>query len=318
MPERWISAQAGGTRSQAVQGLVLVVALMTALLPVEQAVPAAIQLHHIHGLAVDPSDPASVYVATHAGLVKGTRDRDWQFVGADRSDFMGFTVHPKVEGLLVASGHPVEGSPSPNPRGVIVSRDGGRTWRPLNLEGIADFHALTLSRADGDTLYGWNGGRNPGLYRVSLQSGAWRRVEARGLGEVFSLGAHAVERETVVAGTQGGLLVSRDGGQSWDHLGSALRGVPVTALALDPENPQVLFAYAVRPDLGLIQSVDGGLTWSSLGWFLGREDAVSHIALSRPPGTIYLATFGSDLYRSPDGGRRWQRLIQGGRPIQSR
>lgn len=315
MPETWISAAPRGRRTQAERGLASVLALVTALLTIEQAVPAGLQLHHIHGLAVDPGNPATVYVATHAGLVKGTQDRDWQFVGEDRSDFMGFTVHPKVQGLLVASGHPAEASPSPNPRGVIVSRDGGRTWRPLALEGTADFHALTLSRADGDTLYGWNVGRNPGLYRVSLQSGFWRRVEVRGLGEVFSLDAHPVERETVVAGTRSGLLVSRDGGQSWDQLGSALRGVPVTAVSLHPKNPRVLLAYAVRPEVGLVQSVDGGLTWASLGMFLGSADAVSHIALSRAPDIIYLATFSSDVYRSADGGQQWQRLIQRGRPV---
>lgn len=293
-------------------------AVLAVLLAVAKAEPGGFQLHHIHGLAVDPGDAASVYIATHAGLVKGTQDQDWQFVGDNRSDFMGFTVHPTVPGLMVASGHPAEGSHEPNPRGLIVSRDGGRTWRPLTLEGLADFHALTLSRADGDTVYGWNVGRNPGLYRVSLRNGTWRRVEARGLEEVFSLGAHPMERDTVVAGTRSGLLVSRDGGQSWAPLGSALRGLPVTAVGFHPEKTQVLLAYAVHPELGLIQSLDSGLTWTSLGVFLGREDAVSHIAFSSVQGTIHGATFGSDVFRSTDRGRRWQRLIQRGRPVQSR
>jgi len=300
-----------------IRRLPFVSVVLGVLLVVWKAEPGGLQLHHIHGLAVDPRDAAIVYIATHAGLVKGTQDKDWQFVGDDRSDFMGFTIHPTVPGLMVASGHPAEGSYSPNPRGVIVSRDGGRTWRPLTLEGAADFHALTLSRADGDTLYGWNVGSNPGLYRVSLRNGTWKRVEARGLGEVFSLAAHPRERETVVAGTRSGLLVSRDSGQSWVPLGSTVRGVPVTAVAFNPENPQVLLAYAVRPELGLVQSVDGGLSWAALGLFLGREDAVSHVAFSRPPSTIYLATFSSDIYRS-DAAGSWQRLIQRGRPVQSR
>ncbi len=296
----------------------LVSAALGVLLAVGTAEPAALQLHHIHGLAVDPADPAVVYIATHAGLVKGVQDREWQFVGDDRSDFMGFTGHPTVPGLMVASGHPAEDSHGPNPRGVIVSRDGGRTWRPLALEGVADFHVLTLSRTDGDTLYGWNVVRNPGLYRVSRRNGGWKRLEARGLTDVFSLAAHPTERDTLLAGTRFGLLASRDGGQSWADLGSALRGVPVTAIAFHPEKPEALMAYAVHPELGLIQSRDGGRTWASLGMFLGREDAVSHIAFHRAPGRIYLATFGSDLYRSTDGGRRWEHLFERGRPVQSR
>lgn len=316
MAESWRSAQAPRRRARGIRGLAFALALLGVLLAVEQTEPGGLQLHHIHGLAVDPGDVASIYIATHAGLVKGTHAKDWQFVGDDRSDFMGFTVHPTVPGLMVASGHPAEGSEARNPRGLVVSRDGGRTWRPLTLEGLADFHALTLSRADGDTLYGWNVGRNPGLYRVSLRNGTWRRVEGRGLGEVYSLDAHPTERESVVAGTRSGLLASRDGGQSWDSLGDALRGVPVTAVAFHPENPRILVAYAVRPELGLVRSLDGGLTWASLGLFLGKEDAVSHIAFHPSPETIYLATFSSDVYRSADKDRRWQRLIQRGRPVQ--
>lgn len=318
MPESWRSVRASGMRTRGFRRVAFALAILVVLLAVGKAEPEGLQLHHIHGLAVDPGNPAVVYIATHAGLVKGIDDKDWQFVGGDRSDFMGFTVHPTVTGLMIASGHPAEGSHAPNPRGAIVSRDGGRTWRALTLEGVADFHALTLSPADGDTLYGWNVGRNPGLYRVSLLDGTWRRMEARGLEEVFTLSTHPRERETLAAGTRSGLLVSRDGGQSWDRLGNALGGVPVTAVAFHPENPQILLAYAVRPELGLVQSVDGGLSWTSIGLFLGREDAVSHIAFHRAPGSIYLATFGSDIYRTADGGRRWLRLIQRGRPVQSR
>lgn len=318
MPESWRSVRASGMRTRGFRRVAFALAVLVVLLAVGKAEPEGLQLHHIHGLAVDPGNPAVVYIATHAGLVKGIDDKDWQFVGSDRSDFMGFIVHPTVTGLMIASGHPAEGSHAANPRGAIVSRDGGRTWRALTLEGVADFHALTLSPADGDTLYGWNVGRNPGLYRVSLRNGTWTRLEARGLGDVYALGPHPTQRDTILAGTRSGLLVSRDGGQSWDHLGSDLRRVPVTAAAFDLENPQILVAYAVRPELGLIQSGDGGLTWASLGLFLGREDAVSHVAFHRNRATIYLATFSSHVYRSADGGRRWVLLFQHGRPVLSR
>lgn len=302
-------------------GKVRLLAFISGVLGLVAAGPtesAGLTLHHIHGLAVDPGDPAVLYIATHAGLVKGIRGRDWQFVGDDRSDFMGFTVHPTAPGLMVASGHPAPGIPAPNPRGVIVSRDGGRAWRPLALEGVADFHALTLSPADGDTLYGWSVGRSPGLYRVSLRHGTWTRLEARGLEEVFSLQAHPQEAETVLAGTTSGLQVSRDGGRTWGALGNALKGVAITSVAFQPDNPRILLAYAARQHLGLIESRDGGLTWSPLGLFLGDEDAVSHIALPRESATTYLATFRSDLYRSSGGTGQWQRLFQRGRLVQGR
>ena len=73
-------------------------------------------------------------------------------MGEARHDYMGFTHHPREQGTVFVSGHP-QGGGLPNPMGLLVSRDGGRSWRPLALRGRADFHAMTI-RADGETLYG--------------------------------------------------------------------------------------------------------------------------------------------------------------------
>ncbi|MGH7431537.1 MAG: WD40/YVTN/BNR-like repeat-containing protein, partial [Candidatus Methylomirabilales bacterium] len=113
------------------------------------------QLHHIHGLAVDPHDPTIVYIATHGGLVRLVGGQQWEHVGESRSDLMGFTTHPSQRGVMYVSGHPDLGSHLPNPIGVMVSRDGGQSWQPVALAGKVDLHAMTLS-ADGTTLFGWN------------------------------------------------------------------------------------------------------------------------------------------------------------------
>lgn len=297
---------------------VLVLAL-TALVPARWgpagADPGAIiQFHHIHGLAVDPKDPDVLFVATHGGLLRVIQDRQWEWVGEARHDYMGFTHHPQTQGTVFVSGHP-QGGTLPNPMGLLVSRDGGRTWRPLALQGQADFHAMTIG-ADGETLYGWNVMGSPGLYRVSAKDGAWQRVAAAGLRDVFSLAGHPTEPETLLAATRSGLLVSRDGGTTWTSASRSLEGVLVTAVAYSPKDPRRLYAYAVRQDLGFIRSGNGGRTWSANGLFLGTEDAIAVLAPA-PHGerTIYIATFSSDVQKSTDGGQTWKALARKGKPI---
>jgi hypothetical protein len=273
------------------------------------------QLHHIHGLAVDPHDPAILYIATHGGLVRLVDGKKWEYVGEGRSDLMGFTVHLSERGVMYVSGHPAHSSHLPNPIGVMVSRDGGQSWQPLALTGKADFHAMTIS-ADGQTLYGWNVGDAPGLYRIAVRNGRSTRVAAQALQDVFSLAAHPQDQGTLAAGTRTGLLVSRDGGNSWSSMSKQVSGVVVTAVAYHPKNPQVVYVYAVRPDLGLLKSEDGGRHWKSLGFFLGEKDAVNILAISpHQPEIIYASTFASDLYQSTDGGGRWQALARPGRPV---
>lgn len=273
------------------------------------------ELHHIHGLAVDPHDATILYIATHGGLVRLVEGQRWEHVGEGRSDLMGFTLHPSERGVMYVSGHPDRSSHLPNPIGVMVSRDGGQSWQPLALAGKVDLHAMTIS-ADGQTLYGWNVAGSPGLYRISVRDGNWSLVDSKGLQEVLSLAAHPARSDTLLAGTREGLVISRDGGRTWVPISDALSGIAVTAVAFHPKDHRVLYAYAVRPDLGVIKTEDGGARWKSIGFFAGEKDAVNIFAISlHEPNTIYASTFGSDLYRSQDAGIGWEPLAKQGRPV---
>lgn len=297
----------------------VLVAALTALLAdhggLASAAPGGVvQFHHIHGLAVDPKDGSVLFVATHGGLLRVVQDRQWEWVGEARHDYMGFTHHPLEQGTVFVSGHP-QGGALPNPMGLLVSRDGGRTWRPLALRGQVDFHAMTIS-ADGGTLYGWNVMGSPGLYRVSAKDGTWKRLDALGLQGVSSLAGHPKEPESLLAGTRSGLLVSRDGGNTWTSATRQLEGVSVTAVAYSPKDPRRLYAYAVRQDLGFLTSSDGGETWRASGLFLGSEDAIAVLApSSHGEQTIYMGTFTSDLQKSMDGGVTWKALARKGKPV---
>lgn len=82
-----------------------------------------------------------------------------------------------------------------------------------------------------------------------------------------------------------------------------LEGATITALAVDPEDPDTVFAATL--EAGVFGSANGGRTWQllDLGPDVNRVDALA-IAPSDPE-TIYAGT-GRGVVKSTDGGASWQ------------
>lgn len=278
------------------------------------------EVHHIHGLAVDRRDPEVLYVATHTGLVRVKPDAPAEWVGAQRFDLMGFTAHPGEAGVVYASGHPDLATyrrDGLGNLGLLMSRDGGERWQSVALKGEADFHALTYSPRDGGQLFGWSVAGRRGLHRIALGSFTVERLPARGLAKVLSLSAGPDPAGPLVAGTETGLMLSRDGGLSWTPVTSVAAGAPVTAVSHHATDGRRLYAYALGPELGLLQSRDGGVTWERTGWAAAGEAYA--VALAAGPGEhVVVATSGSDLVRARDGGRTWRMVLERGRPASGR
>jgi len=204
---------------------------------------AVTEMEHAHGLAVDPSNPQVVWIGTHGSLIRAIGGKQWDRIGPQTYDMMGFTVHPTEANILLTSGHPGQNDRRPNPLGVEISRDGGQTWQPLGLTGLADFHVMTVSRADSKVLWAWNVSGRRGLYRSKDGGRQWEYL-GEPLGGAFYLAAHSQRANVVFAGTGRGLAISENAGGSWQLFGSSLSGVPVTAVEVHPKNPQIIYAYA--------------------------------------------------------------------------
>lgn len=277
---------------------------------------ASPEVHHIHGLTVDRRDPDVLYVATHTGLlrVRATGAPEW--VGSHRFDLMGFTAHPRETDLVYASGHPDLATyrrQGVGNLGLLVSRDGGRTWQTVALKGEADFHALAYGPGNGGTLYGWSVAERGGLYRISVASWTGERLPASGLANVLSLAASPDAGGPLLAGTKAGLMVSRDGGATWSPAPTMPSDVPVTAVSYHASDGRRAYAYVARPDRGLMRSRDGGATWESTSFAGDARAPVVAIAVG-PDDSVVLATTDATVLRSRDAGRTWQSVLERGRP----
>jgi len=298
--------------------LILVIALPTMLgdaMVDAQPRTASPAVHHIHGLAVDRRDPDVLYVATHTGLVRVRGNDTPEWVGSDRFDLMGFTVHPREADLMYASGHPDPATYRQDGManlGLLVSRDGGRTWQAVAFKGGADFHALAYSPRSGGTLYGWSVAGQTGFHRVSVTSWMGELLPARGLANVLSLAASPDTDGPLLAGTKAGLMASRDGGETWSRVAAIPSDVLVTAASYHVSDSRQAYVY-LRSDQGLMRSRDGGSTWESTSFMGDARTPVVAIAVG-PGENVALATTDSTVVRSGDGGRTWQPVLERGRP----
>lgn len=260
-----------------------------------QGVPIS-EVSHIHGIAVDPKDSARLFLATHYGLFHTSPDGTAQVVSDTRDDFMGFTPNPGDAGVLYASGHPASGGNT----GVLVSRDGGRSWEQLatGVGGPVDFHAMDASRADANAIYG--SGHN-GI-QASRDGGNTWAVAGTPPADVFDIAASALSPDFVYAATRSGVMLSRDGAKTWEPTGP--QGQPASLVHTAPDGN----VYAFVIGSGLLKSPRAFIDWQPVSNDFG-ERILLHLAVDpADPNRMFAVTQESDILASADGGKTWQPL----------
>ncbi|NDD63156.1 MAG: hypothetical protein EBZ36_04125 [Acidobacteria bacterium] len=199
----------------------------------------------------------------------------------------------------------VEGVPG-NPKIVYVASasgglwktvNGGVTWRPIfERQGTISLGDIAIDPGNPEVIWAGTGEGNP-RNSVSFGDGIYR---------------------------------SRDGGQSWEHLG--LRETRfITRILIHPRNPDVVFVGALghvfgpNAERGVFVTYDGGRTWQKT-LYLDPEHGVADLDIDPVnPNIVYAAMWrferkpwnfvsGSEkggIYKSIDGGRTWKKLSQG-------
>ncbi|MCA1699385.1 MAG: exo-alpha-sialidase [Actinobacteria bacterium] len=175
----------------------------------------------MHGLGVDPADGA-LFVATHTGLFRAAEDQlRARRVAGRYQDTMGFTVVGPSR--FLGSGHPDLRERLPPFLGLIESRDGGRTWRALSLQGAVDFHVL---EASGERVYGYGSDfvSRTARFLTSRDGGRrWQRL--RPPQALLSLAISPRDARVLIASSERRVFGSRDGGRSWSVLEAPAGGL---------------------------------------------------------------------------------------------
>ncbi len=245
---------------------------------------------HIHGIAVDRQDPSHLFIATHHGVFRAGPDVKAQRI-SEVKDFMGFSPHPTDANTLYASGHPPEGGNL----GFIASTDAGKTWKQISpgVNGPVDFHQMTVSPADPNTIYGSYKG-----LQVSRDGGKTWTVVGPTPEKLIDLSASARDPNTLYAATERGLLVSADGGKNWKPV---LEGMPVTLVKVTPSG--TLYAFVVGG--GLMSSAEPVERLTPVNVSFGQSYLTFLASDPTNPKSLFAVTHKGEVLASSDQGKTW-------------
>lgn len=281
---------------------------LIACLAVAEIARAGVTLMHVHGLAYS-ADGRRLMIPSHHGLAV-YRDGKWSKAPGPQHDYMGFAATSKN---LYSSGHPAPGTGMVNPFGLIRSRDGGKTWDKLGLEGETDFHLLATSWY-ANAIYVWNPAassrmKHPGLHFTLSDGLAWKQARGVGLqGEPRALAVDPDNPAIVAVATSEGLYLSRDSGERFTKAASG-EGLSVL---FELEGKHLWYgAFDGRATLVRIPLAGGQAVRIALPPL--TNDAVAYIAQNPARRLEYaIATFERSVYLSTDAGRTWVQIAERG------
>lgn len=194
--------------------------------------------------------------------------------------------------------------------GLFKTLDAGDLWyqviddRNAVLQG-STIHDIAIDPLDSSRVYLATFGDSFGRCFRSQDGGvSWEEIykTSKQKRAVLSLAVDPFNSRVIYMGTaEGGILVSRDYGASWEALGWMEN--PISQISLDQKTAGVI--YLATLGSGILKSTDFGRNWTKLD--IQASDIHSIETLSFSPGTI-LAASTQGLFRSIDGGQNWEEI----------
>jgi photosystem II stability/assembly factor-like uncharacterized protein len=155
---------------------------------------------------------------------------------------------------------------------------------------------------------------NAGLFRSSDPSLGWDRLSyGEGIDKrTTCISVNAQNSSLILVGTAtSGVVVSRDGGETWRQLGDIPPGSPVNVIAQDPTRSAYVYAGTKQ---AFYISHDGGEHWTRRGGNLPFGDFTSILINPRNHDEVFVgnayqtAEVGGGVFRSSDAGSTWVRI----------
>lgn len=263
---------------------------------------------HVTSIAIDPSTPSTVWVATKGGGVFRTTDAGLSWSprngGLGGLDVYAIAVDPQTPTTVFAG---------LRAGGVYRSTDAGASWAAATGMGNLTVRQIAVDPTTPATVYVASSGgvRKSVDGGVSFASTGTMTVQEAGEAPEHVSDANAVvidtaDPVTVYAGLHSGAGVfkSTDGGATWSHTSTGLLSRWgnwrfVHRLAQDPITPTTLYAATSG---GIYRSIDAGATWVVFNGGLSRDEAYA-LATTSTGGAFIASVYGDfhELATKPSG-----------------
>jgi photosystem II stability/assembly factor-like uncharacterized protein len=155
---------------------------------------------------------------------------------------------------------------------------------------------------------------NSGLFRSFDPTQGWEKLNygANYDPRTSCISVDEQGEEDILVGTaSSGILLTHDGGKSWQRVSSIPTDAPVNVIARDPQRPGHVYAGTKQ---SFYLSHDGGATWTRRGGNLPFGDFTSILINPRNGEEVFVGNayqtgeIGGGVFRSVNGGQTWARI----------
>jgi len=264
------------------------------------------------------------------------KEMKYRFIGPEGNRAIaiaGEPGNPMVNYIGAASG------------GLFKTDDGGVTWNPIfDGQDVSSVGSVALAPTDPSQVWVGTGETfvirpahsvGNGIYLSKDAGKTWKNMGLEKTGGIGRVVVHPKNENIVYAAALGhvygpqqerGVYRTKDGGKTWQRVLFVDENTGAADLAIDTQNPNILFAamWSIHINTwgltsggeggGIYRSTDGGDTWEPMNTKglpggvkqpVGKTNVV--IAQSNPKRVYALFEEKSPLlYRSDDGGETWQ------------
>jgi photosystem II stability/assembly factor-like uncharacterized protein len=227
--------------------------------------------------------------------------------------------------------------------GVWKTVNDGTTWTPLfDGEGSYSIGWVALDPNDASVVWVGSGESNSqrsvsygdGIYRSYDGGKNWQNTGLKKSEHIGRMVIDPRDSKVVYVAAEGplwgpggdrGLYKTTDGGKTWKPVLTISENTGVVDVAIDPSNPDILYATAYQrrrhvftlidggPESAIYKSTDAGATWNKLKSGLPSVD-LGRIGLAispADPNVVYATVESADgkggIFRSDDKGATWER-----------